>query len=325
MDALTEVLKVLRLTSGIFLEVDFTAPWCIDSTEDTDGVLPMLGAAEHVAIYHFVTEGRCRAQLLNRGTVVELEAGDLILFPQNDQHRMGSDLRLAAVPSLTLVEPPSDSGALARIRHGGGGEHTRFVCGFLACDKRLCRPLLSALPPMLKVPLAKSPTGSWIATTIRHAATETHAPGPASEAVLSRLSELLFIEAIREYVRSLPEGQSGWFAGLRDSHVGRALALLHAHPARGWEVEALAREVGLSRSALADRFVAMIGEPPMQYLTGWRLALAAQALTNTNEAVAEVAARVGYESEAAFNRAFKREHGLPPAAWRRAARTTTKS
>ena len=138
--------------------------------------------------------------------------------------------------------------------------------------------------------------------------------------VLGRLAELLFVEAVREYVRTLPESQQGWLAGLRDPHVGRALALLHADPARDWEVEVLAQEAGLSRSALADRFVALIGEPPMQYLAGWRMALAAQALSTSNDAVARVAERVGYESEAAFNRAFKREFGTPPAAWRRAAR-----
>ncbi|MBX3715360.1 MAG: AraC family transcriptional regulator [Burkholderiales bacterium] len=320
MDALSEVLKVLRLTSGLFLEAEFTAPWCIDSAPGREDVRHILPDAEHVSIYHLVTEGRCRAALPD-GAPVALSAGDLIMFPHGDGHLLGSDLQLAPVGAELLVEPSAEGG-LARIRHGGGGERTRFVCGFLACDKRLCRPLLGALPRMLRVELGDGPAASWITATLRHGASETHAPRPGSEALLGRLSELLFVEAIRHYTASLPPDQLGWLAGLRDPHVGRALALLHAEPARDWEVEALAKQAGLSRSALNERFNALIGEPPMQYLTGWRLALASQALASSNDAVARIAERVGYDSEAAFNRAFKREFGIPPAAWRRSVRAT---
>jgi AraC-like DNA-binding protein len=321
MDALSEVLKVLKLTSGLFLEAEFSAPWCIDSAPGSEDVRHILPDAEHVSIFHLVTQGRCRGSLPDGAQAVDLAAGDLIMFPHGDGHRLGSDLQLAPVGAETLVEP-SPEGGLARIRYGGGGERTRFVCGFLACDKRLCRPLLGALPRMLRVPLGDGPAAAWITATLQHGASETHAPRPGSEALLGRLSELLFVEAIRHYTASLPENQQGWLAGLRDPYVGRALALLHGDPARDWEVEMLAREAGLSRSALNERFNALIGEPPMQYLTGWRLALASQALASSNDAVARVAERVGYESEAAFNRAFKREYGLPPAAWRRTVRAT---
>lgn len=320
MDALSEVLKVLRLTSGLFLEAEFTAPWCIDSAPGREDVRHILPDAEHVSIYHLVTEGRCRAALPD-GAPVQLSAGDLIMFPHGDGHLLGSDLQLAPVGAELLVEASAEGG-LARIRHGGGGERTRFVCGFLACDKRLCRPLLGALPRILRVELGDGPAAAWITATLRHGASETHAPRPGSEALLGRLSELLFVEAIRHYTASLPQDQLGWLAGLRDPHVGKALALLHADPARDWEVEALAKQAGLSRSALNERFNALIGEPPMQYLTGWRLALASQALASSNDAVARVAERVGYDSEAAFNRAFKREFGIPPAAWRRSVRAT---
>jgi AraC-like DNA-binding protein len=319
MDALSEVLNAVRLTSGLFLEAEFTAPWCIDSAPGQDDVRHILPDAEHVSIYHLLTEGRCRAALPDSSDVVDLQAGDLIMFPHGDGHRLGSDLHLAPVGAEVLVEPSGDGG-LARIAHGGGGERTRFVCGFLACDKRLCRPLLGALPRMLRVTLGDGPAAAWITATLRHGASETHAPRPGSDALLGRLSELLFVEAIRHYTASLPENQQGWLAGLRDAHVGKALALLHGEPARDWEVETLAREVGLSRSALNERFNALIGEPPMQYLMGWRLALASQALAGGNDAVARIAERVGYESEAAFNRAFKREFGMPPAAWRRSVR-----
>jgi AraC-like DNA-binding protein len=319
MDALSEVLKAVRLTSGIFLEAEFTAPWCIDSAPGEEDVAHILPNAEQVSIFHLLTEGRCRAKLPDGGPTLELQAGDLLMFPHGDGHLMGSDVHLAPLEARGIVDM-SAGRALPRISHGGGGARTRFVCGFLACDKRTCKPLLGALPRMLRVSLRDSPAASWIEATLRRGASETHAPSAGSEVLLGRLAELLFVEGVREFVRSLPESQQGWLAGLRDPHVGRALALLHSDPSRDWEVEGLAKEVGLSRSALADRFVALLGEPPMQYLTGWRMTLAAQALSTSNDAVARVAERVGYDSEAAFNRAFKREFGTPPAAWRRAAR-----
>jgi AraC-like DNA-binding protein len=323
MDALSEMLKAVRLTSGIFLEAEFTAPWCIDSSPGDEDIAQVLPNAEQVSIYHLVTEGRCRAKLPGPGPTLELEAGDLILFPHRDGHLIGSDVHLAPVRTGSLAHA-APGGRHAQIHHdgGAGGARSRFICGYMACDKRTCKPLLDALPRMLKVSLRESPAAAWIESTMKRAAVETRAPSAGGDVVLARLAELLFVEGIREYVRSLPESQQGWLAGLRDPHVGRALALLHADPGRAWEVEALAQETGLSRSALADRFVALIGEPPMQYLTGWRMALAAQALSSSNDAVARIAERVGYESEAAFNRAFKREFGTPPAAWRRAARMT---
>lgn len=316
MDALSEVLRVLRLDSGIFLEAEFTAPWCIDSAPGRDDVRHILPAAEHVTLYHLLTEGRCRARIPGAAESVELEAGDLIMFPHGDAHRIGSDLQLPPVPAETLVVPAA-GGGLARIDHGGGGARTRFVCGYLACDSRLCKPLLDALPRMLKVPMGQGPAASWIVDTLRRGAAETHAPRAGTEAMLARLSELLFAEAMRYYLESLPANERGWFAGLRDPQVSRALALVHGAPDRAWTVDELGREAGLSRSALSERFVALLGEPPMQYLTRWRLALAARALKETREPILRIAVQVGYESEAAFNRAFKREFGMPPGTWRR--------
>jgi AraC-like DNA-binding protein len=238
------------------------------------------------------------------------------MFPQGDGHRMGSDLQLVPVATGSLVQP-SPEGGLAHMNHGGGGARTRFVCGYLACDSRLCQPLLGALPRMLRVPLGDGPAARWIVNTLQRGTEETRAPRAGADAVLAKLSELLFVEAIRTYIETLPEGQRGWFAGLRDAHVGRALALLHAEPARAWTVDDLGRDVGLSRSSLAERFALLIGEPPMQYLTRWRLALAARELKESRVSVLRIAEQVGYESEAAFNRAFKREFGMPPATWRR--------
>lgn len=316
MDALSEMLRALRLDSGIFLEAEFTAPWCIDSAPGKEDVRHILPAAEHVTLYHLLTEGTCRARIPGVTDPVVLEAGDLIMFPHGDGHRLGSDLQLAPVPAEILVQP-SPEGGLARIDHGGGGPKTRFVCGYLACDSRLCKPLLDALPRMLKVPMGQGPAASWIIDTLRRGAAETHAPRAGTEAMLARLSELLFTEAMRYYLESLPEGERGWFAGLKDPLVSRVLALMHGAPDRAWTVDELGREAGLSRSSLSDRFVTLLGEPPMQYLTRWRLALAARALKEGREPILRIAEQVGYESEAAFNRAFKREYGVPPGSWRR--------
>ena len=319
MDAFSEVLKALRLETGLFLEAEFTAPWCVDSAPGKEDVRKILPDAEHVAIYHLLVEGGCRAQLPGDGAVLELVAGDLLMFPHGDGHLLGSDLSRSPLAAETLVQP-SPRGGMVRIAHGGGGGRTRFVCGYLACDSRLCRPLLGALPRMLRVPLGGRAGASWMIGTVQRAAEESQSPRPGTDAVLAKLSELLFVEAIRCYIESLPDDQRSWLAGLRDPHVSRALRLLHGEPGRSWTVDELAQQSGLSRSALADRFVMLIGEPPMQYLTRWRLALAARTLKQGNETILRVADQVGYDSEAAFNRAFKREFGMPPAAWRRHSR-----
>ena len=316
MDALSEVLKAQRLNSGIFLEAEFTAPWCIDSAPGKHELRRMLPGAEHVAIYHLLIEGRCRARLPDEVHAIDLDAGDLLMFPQGDGHRMGSDLQLAPVSAGSLVQP-SPEGGLARMNHGGGGARTRFVCGYLACDSRLCRPMLSALPRILRVRLGNGPAAAWISSTLHRGADETRAPRAGTDAVLAKLSELLFVEAIRSHIETLPQDQRGWFAALRDPHLSRALALMHAEPGRAWTVDDLGREAGISRSTLAERFALLIGEPPMQYLMRWRLALAARALKASRDSILRIAEQVGYDSEAAFNRAFKREFGMPPAAWRR--------
>lgn len=192
----------------------------------------------------------------------------------------------------------------------------RVLCGFLSCDKALCRLLLEALPRLLHVPLGDGPSARWLMSLVRRGAQENTAPGPGSGTLLAKLAELLFVEAMRRYIESLPEQQTGWLAGLRDRYVGRALGLMHGQPAHDWTVDELAEQVGLSRSALTQRFADLLGAPPMQYLTRWRLVLAAAALRSGDKVIARVAEESGYESESAFNRAFKREFGMPPAAWR---------
>ncbi|MGD9953466.1 MAG: AraC family transcriptional regulator [Burkholderiales bacterium] len=315
MDALSDLLQLVKLNGAFFLDSRFTAPWCVESrpARESGGIFTGLG---HIVFFHALTHGHCLVRLKRGGETLRVQAGDLLLLPHDDAHHLGSDLQLAAVTSDRIVQP-APPGALMRIDHGGGGEETRFICGFLACDAQLCRPLLEALPRMLRVPLSDGAGAPWMLDLLRHGAESNAAPGPGAGTVMAKLAELLFVEAMRRHIASLPEGETGWLAGLRDRYVGRALALMHEEPTRDWTVEELAAQSGLSRSALAQRFSELIGAPPMQYLKRWRLRRAAAALKDRRRPVAALAAEYGYESEAAFNRAFKREFGLPPAAWRR--------
>jgi AraC-like DNA-binding protein len=210
---------------------------------------------------------------------------------------------------------------LSPMQAGGGGATTRFVCGYLTCEPLLCGPILESLPPMLTVNVRTDPAGQWLEQSILHLVEEAASNRAGSEAMLAKLSEALFVDTLRRYVTGLPEQTTGWLAGARDPVVGRSLAMLHRRPSHPWTIVGLAEEVGLSRSALVDRFTRYLSEPPMAYLTGWRLRLAAEALTSTPKGVADIAADVGYESEAAFNRAFKRVFGVPPARYRRNSRS----
>src|SRR5215475_5231352 len=218
---------------------------------------------------------------------------------------MGSDLSLPPVPGRDVIQPPRDGG-LFSIRHGGAGRRTRMVCGFLGCSSAEGNPVISGLPSLLNLKLDQGGASEWIRSTFQYAAQEVSSSRPGAETVLAKVSELLFVETVRRYAEALPEGQTGWFSGLREPHVARALALMHSDITRRWTVDDLGRETGLSRSALAERFVRLIGAPPMHYLASWRMQVAAQSLRNTSMSLAQVAKTVGYDSEAAFSRAFKK-------------------
>lgn len=315
MDALSDLLHTVKLNGALFLEARFTSPWCAE-VHPTYGAAEALAPLNPVVFFHILTAGRCRARLAAGGEPLELVGGDLILMPQGDTHLLGSDLQLAPIDADTLMRPALPGG-MATIDHGGGGSEALFLCGFMSCDKALCRMLLDSLPRLLRVPLGDGPGAAWLTALARRGAQENTAPGPGSGTMLAKLAELLFVEAMRRYIESLPEEQTGWLAGLRDRHVGRALNLLHEQPAKEWTADDLATQVGLSASALRQRFSDLLGQPPMQYLIRWRLALAAATLRSTTRAIAQVAEQFGYESESAFNRAFKREFDMPPAAWRR--------
>jgi AraC-like DNA-binding protein len=316
MDALSDVLKSVRLEGAVYLNAEFTAPWCVEARHGIANARKRLPGADHVMFFHFFAEGGCKVPL-EGGKALEVHTGDVLLFPHGDTQLMGSDLRLAPVQAEDLTPIGEGEAGFMRIRHGGGGVATRVICGYLACSRSLCRPLLEVLPRALRIPMSGPPGATLVPDLLKVAVLESAERQPGAESMLAKLSELVFVEALRRYVKDLPPKGRGWLAGVRDVQVGRALAFMHAEPAKPWTVEELARAVAMSRSALAERFASLVGEPPIQYLMRWRLALAAQALRATREPVIRVAERAGYESEAAFSRAFKREFGVPPAAWRR--------
>jgi AraC-like DNA-binding protein len=334
MDVLSDVLRVVRLTSAVFFTARFSSPWSIESPPP-DQLSRSLGLrAESIALFHVLVEGRCWISI-GDDAPIKLETSDVIIFPRGDPHVMSSRVGARSRPIGSLL-PSQPSLEIPQLAYGGGGEATRFVCGYLHCDQAF-NPLIGALPTMLCVSgrdaagqpvrsegepaerpgLVRVEAEGWLATTLRHTIEEADAMRPGGSAMLARLTELLYLDVLRRYMQQLPAGHTGWLAGVKDPEVGRALRLLHARPERPWTVEELGREVGVSRSALAQRFTELTGEAPMRYLAGWRIQLARHLILQAGLPIAEVAARVGYESEAAFNRAFKRHVGKPPVAWRK--------
>jgi AraC-like DNA-binding protein len=320
MDVLSEVLRVVKLEGALFFNGEFSAPWCLRSSPSA-AMLPYLSKSSgHLIIYHFLTEGRAYARLLD-GPREELTAGDIVVFPHGDAHLLGNGSPEKPLDSLKTFGRNLAQG-LKIARMGGGGEATKFVCGYMACDPRLSEGFLSGLPQMLKVHVPNEPSGRWLENSIRFSVNEGSASDAGSGLVIAKLSELLFVETLRRYINALPPDQTGWLAGARDPIIGQALAQLHKEPAHPWTVSRLARSAGLSRTRLAERFRHFLQESPMAYLTKWRLKLGADILQSTEDSVAEIAATVGYGSEAAFNRAFKREFAQPPAQFRRRERKT---
>lgn len=315
MDLLSDVLRTTLLKGGVFLRAEFTEPWCMSSRVQRETCAPFLGPTADIILYHYVLEGRLRVKVGDE-PVFELGAGEVAMFPRNDEHVLGGDLSLPPVPSETVVKPAT-RGGLSVIHFGGGGARTRMVCGFLGGENLGQNPVVTTLPAALRLDLRHGGAADWIRSTLSFAADEAAADHAGSETVLAKISELLFVAAVRTYADQLAPGERGWLAALKDPHVSRALSVLHARPGDAWTAEELSREVALSRSALADRFNRLVGMPPMRYLTQWRMQIAVQELRRSDQSIAQVAKRLGYDSEAAFSRAFKREIGAPPAAWRR--------
>lgn len=320
-DVLSDLLRMVRLTGAAFFDVVGKEPWVAEQPS-REMVLPkVLPGAEHLIAYHVVTEGRCFGSLVG-GTPTAVEAGEVIVFTHGDAHIMSSGPGMRAEPVTADALDAITAGQLPFfVSYGGeGATSTKLVCGYLACDARPFNPLLESLPPVIKAGDPKARDAGWLGQFIRVAVTESANKRAGGESVLAKLSELMFIEVIRRHLEALPPEQAGWLAGLRDPFVGKALSLMHEKPAYNWTIEELAKQVGQSRSVLAERFAYLVGTPPLHYLAKWRMQIASEFLSRGNANVASVAGEIGYESEAAFSRAFKKIMGVPPSVWRRRAR-----
>ncbi len=318
MDVLSEVLQAVRLTGAIFFDMKFQAPWVGQSPDASAIAKAVMPEAGHVINFHALLSGSCWAELVDDSMPrVRLNGGDVIVYPMGDANVLCSSPGMRADPDLAMYYRPSDQ-QLPFILHqsGAGGEACHFVCGYFGCDARPFNPLLGALPRMLH---SRSPSsgGDIVTQLIRTALEEGKSHRSGGETILARISELLFVDVVRQHIETLPGDSRNWLSGLRDEHIGAALRLIHARPEQDWTVEKLARETGLSRSAFAERFVHHVGIAPMTYLGRWRMQLAAHLLERPNVSLAQAGAEVGYESEAAFNRAFKKFVGEPPGSWRK--------
>jgi AraC-like DNA-binding protein len=318
-DVLSDVLRTVRLTGALFFPMDVSAPWVDEVPDAKDFAAIVLPGAQHVVSYHIVRRGQCWAALRGHAPV-RLEAGDILVIPHGDPYMMASapDLR-STIPAdqvLGFFRHMATASAPLVVTEGGGGERGQVICGFLGCDIRPFNPVLEALPPVLYLRRRDTRTDR-LSQLVELALEESRERQSGTRCVLLHLSELLFVEVVRTHLDSLTDDAAGWLAGLRDPIAGRALTLLHHAPADDWSLERLAREIGVSRSSLAERFSEVIGQPPMQYLARWRIQLACRLLSDHAAKVSAVALEVGYQSEAAFSRAFKTMTGASPAAWRR--------
>jgi AraC-like DNA-binding protein len=315
MDALSEILQSVKLEGAVFYNAEFTAPWGFRSPPSCEVAAFLRKSARHVILYHLLSHGRARVQVENSAHSVELNAGDIVVVPHGDAHIVSNGSPARIVDNGAHLKEVFQQG-MVLARNGGGGEPTLFVCGYMECDPELSKSFLGGLPPVFKVHIRNDQAGEWLENSIKFLAGEAGTNRAGSHAVLARLSEALFVETMRRYMADLPAQQTGWLAGARDAVVGAALAQMHRAPEYPWTIAHLAQRVGVSRSVLAERFRCYLGEPLMTYLSRWRLQLGAQMLSSTSYSVARISGDVGYESEPAFNRAFKRHFGAPPAQFR---------
>lgn len=325
-DPLSDVLRAIRLRGAVFYYVSYGRDWAAEAPAAHEIAAAVMPGAEHVMEYHVITRGRGWAGIVGKAPV-RIQAGDVIMFPHGDAHVMSSNpaLKPTRIDRDWVYEHRNDPRPIPVNYHGNGrvsvdaplaDAETNVVCGFFGCDLRPFNPLIASLPPVLHLPAL--PGQDWNVQLIDQAVRASQSNNPGSRALLERMSEMMFVDAVRRYAEKIPESMGGWLRAVHDRQIGRALALLHTHPGREWSVDLLAREVAMSRSAFYARFVQLLGQPPMHYLAGWRMQIAANMLRQRERSVASIALESGYESEAAFTRAFKRHMGLPPGTWRRA-------
>lgn len=320
-EVISDVLRAVRLRGALYFDYELAAPWVATAPAGNEVAPILMPGVEHLFEFHVILAGRC--WITPRGGAPRhVESGTIIVLPHGDAHTLGSEPGARARPRMQAYRRAAASERLPfLVQHGDTPFDTHLVCGFLGCDLRPFNPLLGALPAMFVIERAVGPDTS-LGTLLRVALAESRARRPGAQDMVMRLSELLFSEAVRRYLAALGDGAPGWLGGLRDRAVGAALALLHADPARDWTLETLAAGCAVSRSVLAERFTTLVGLPPMQYLGMWRIQVATGALLGGDAPVAQVAAQVGYESEAAFSRAFRKLTGQPPARWRRERQAT---
>lgn len=323
-DSLVDVLHQVKLSGVLFFRGEGSSPWRVDVPHANALAPIILPRARHIISYHIITRGSCWASLDGQ-TPIRLETGDVLVAPHGDPYAMMIDQgdSMPQDPETALGffrRMAAEARPFTIIKDEGESCRLNMVCGFLGCDTRPFNPLLATLPRLLRVSRLSNTQTDLLDKLIDLTLSQSREPGTGSEAIRLRLSELMFIEVVRRHLSTLPAGEHGWLAGLRDPTVGRALTLLHAQPAHPWTLEELANQVSTSRSTLADRFTDFIGQPPMQYLTQWRMQVAARLLADSGKKVASIAFEVGYASEAAFSRSFKKATGTSPMNWRR---TTT--
>jgi AraC-like DNA-binding protein len=316
-DLLSDLLATVRVSGTVLFRAEFREPWGIAIPEACDMLPVVPGRLETVIPFHVAEEGSFWVRA-GAGPPVRISPGEAVLLPRGSSHRLGGDEDASTEPvGAVLPHPPWDEAPV--VRHGGTGARARIVCGFVRCEDLLLDPFLRGLPMVVHARPGPDPRSRWMETVIRYTAHEAGCPGPGSRLVLSRLVELMFVEVLRDHMRSADDAGAGWLAASGDPIVARALASIHGAPADPWTVDSLARRAGVSRTVLAERFGRRLGLPPMHYVARWRLQVAANLLRTTSQPLKAVAQRAGYESEAAFGRAFKRHFGAPPAGWRRRA------
>lgn len=312
-DVLAGMLRTLRLTGSVFLNARFTTPFGVVSPKRYDAGTPM-AHLRHVSVFHLIAEGGCTIEIAT-GERRTVSAGDILLLPFADAHTFGNGAYVETAFGPDIMQPGPVKG-MWTVDFGGGGEATRMVCGYLESSEFLFTPVFRSLPPLVVDRAGEDKVGALLTSTVKEILVLADAAVPGTELMLGRLMELLFVEVIRRYAARLPASATGWFAALNDPLVSRALQFVHGDPSRRWTVDDLAQQAGTSRTVLAERFKALMGQTPIEYITGWRMQLAAERLRAGHDSLAAIAADVGYESEAAFNRAFKRVTGVTPGRWR---------
>lgn len=311
MDAMTSILDLVHLTGSIYCRSELRAPWGM--------ALP----PGPTASFHVVRRGRCYLRLKQDPSFepVLLEVGDVVLLPHGTAHVLAAPLDAPATPLAELLacrrEQERSGSSPEPLTYGGTGARTTLICGYFAFDEGVVHPLLAVLPPVIVVGGEGGHASSWLESTLDLISEESTATRPGSESLINRLTEALFILVVRAHLESLEGGHPSWLLGLRDARIARALGSIHQEPQRRWTVQDLANRALMSRTAFSERFRQLVGEPPLHYLTRWRMQLAANQLRDESKSMIEVAEAVGYRAEASFSRTFKRLWGVPPGVWRR--------